>query len=307
MAYQNFNEERYFGDDHVDKVVQVNLKLQNLLSSQFADTDGIYNGVVTASLDQYAEIKLRERVASLCYDNYLDAISCSHSIPVMDKEVDLFLAKIPQGGLILDVGGCWGWHWRRLAKTRPDVGVLIVDLVRSKLPHARNVLGDLVGHQVELMHADATALPFALSPSFQGFDGVWTVQTFQHIPAYGNAAAEAFRVLNSGGQFANYSLNVQTHIRAVKRMLGKDYTTAGWIDGSFWLARASLKQKQQIESIFGNAVSERWSEILFSPELHFIAIGKEGSWLGKLDALLSNKVGFFGCFASQRSFHCQKS
>ena len=102
---------------------------------------------------QTAEIELRERVAAEHYDNYLEALSASHSIPVMDHEVDRFLAAIPQGGLVLDIGGCWGWHWRRLAHTRPDVGVLIVDLVRSNLPHARNVLGSLVGRQVELMHA----------------------------------------------------------------------------------------------------------------------------------------------------------
>ena len=83
--------------------------------------------------------------------------------------------------------------------TRPDVGVLIVDFVRSNLPHARNILGDLVGGQVALMHADATALPFAVDSSFQDFDGVWTVQTFQHIPAYDKAVVEAYRVLKGGG------------------------------------------------------------------------------------------------------------
>jgi hypothetical protein len=89
-------------------------------------------------------------------------------------------------------------------------------------------------------------------------------------------------------------------------MLGKNYPTASWIEGCFWLARASLEQKQQIEEIFGNSVTECWSEILYSPELHFIAPGKDGSWLGKLDALLSNKVGFLRWFARQHSFHCQK-
>ena len=49
--------------------------------------------------------------------------------------------------------------------TRPDVGVLIVDFLRSNLPHGRNVLGDLVGDQVALMHADATALPFVVDPA----------------------------------------------------------------------------------------------------------------------------------------------
>jgi len=285
----------------------MNLKLKNLLQSQLVDADGIYSNHIINTQDQAAEIVLRERVAAVHYDNYLDAISRSHSIPVMDYEVDRFLAKIPQGGLILDVGGCWGWHWRRLATIRPDIGVLIVDFVRSNLPHAHNVLGDLVGDQVALMHADATVLPFTVNSSFKGFDGVWTVQIFQNIPVYDRAVTEAFRILKMGGVFANYSLNVQVHIRGIKRMLGKCYPIENWVEGRFWLARASLKQKQSIETIFGNAVTERWSEILYSPELQFFAPGKAGSWLGKSDALLSNNVGFLRWFASQHSFHCQKA
>ena len=175
-----------------------NLKLKNLLQKQSFDFEGIYSSPIATLQDQAVEKALRESVAALRYDNYLDAISCSHSLAVMDHEVDRFLAKIPQGGLILDIGGCWGWHWRRLAMTRPDLGVLIIDFVRSNLPHARNILGDLVGDQVALMQADATALPFMVDSSFQGFDGVWTLQTFQDIPAYDKALSEAFRILRGG-------------------------------------------------------------------------------------------------------------
>lgn len=187
----------------------MNLKLQNLLQSQPVDADGIYGSLIVASQDQFAEMALRERVALAQYDNYLDAISRSHSVTVMDREVDRFLTKIPQGGLILDVGGCWGWHWRRLAQTRPDIGVLIIDFVRLNLLHAQKILGCLVGHQVALMHADATALPFTINADCAGFDGVWTVQTFQHIPAFDKAVSEAHRVLKRGGGicqlFAQYS------------------------------------------------------------------------------------------------------
>ena len=260
-----------------------------------------------ARTGQNAEIELRERVAAEHYDNYLDAISRSHSISVMDHEVDLFLAKMPHGALILDVGGCWGWHWRRLAQTRPDVGILIVDFVRSNLPHARNVLGDLVGQQVALMHADATALPFNVDENFAGFDGVWTVQTFQHIPDFVKAVSESHRVLKRGGLFVNYSLNVQPPIRWLRRLLGRGYLTKGWVDGAFWLARASDEQKKCIETVFGCMVSERWSEILYSPELRVTAPGRQGSVLGKLDVLLSNNVGFLGWFARQCSFYCEKS
>lgn len=58
--------------------------------------------------------------------------------------------------------------------------------------------------------------------------------------------------------------------------------------------------------IFGNPVTERWSEILYSPELHFTVHSKDGCWLVKLDALLSNNAGFFRWIACQHSFHSQK-
>ena len=281
-------------------------QLQNLLQSHRAGADGIYGSLSALPTDQSVEIALRERVAAEHYDNYLGAISRGHSISVMDHEVDRFLAKMPQAALILDIGGCWGWHWRRLAQTRPDVGVLIIDFVRSNLAHAQNVLGDLIGHQVALMHADATALPFLVDACFPGFDGVWTVQTFQHIPSFNKAVSEAHRVLKRGGGFANYSLNVQPHIRWLYRILGRGYIAEGMVDGHFWLVRASGEQKKIIEAVFGSLVSERWSEILYSPELYFSAPGREGCLIGKLDALLSNNSGFFGWLARQRSFHCEK-
>jgi ubiquinone/menaquinone biosynthesis C-methylase UbiE len=283
----------------------MNSKLEKILSTCAADSDGIYAGMALTSTAQSIEVELRESVAAQHYDNYLDAIVASHSIPVMDYEVRRFLEAIPQGGLILDVGGCWGWHWRFLEQTRPDVEVLIVDFVRQNLPHARNVLGSLVGKQVGLMHADATALPFTIDENFAGFDGIWTVQTFQHVPDFEKAVAEAFRVLKSGGVFANYSLHVQPPIRWIRRLLGKGYLTKGWVE-SFWLARASEDQKRSIAAIFGSTVSDRWSEILYSPELRFTLPGKPGGVLGKLDTLLSNNTGILGWFARQRSFHCQK-
>ena len=124
----------------------MNSKLQKLLSPISIDADEIYLGIDIASQDQASEVELRERVAARKYENYFQAISQSHSIPVMDVEVDQFLAQIPKGGVVLDVGGCWGWHWRRLASTRPDVGVVIVDFVRSNLTHAQQVLGSLIGN-----------------------------------------------------------------------------------------------------------------------------------------------------------------
>jgi ubiquinone/menaquinone biosynthesis C-methylase UbiE len=193
-------------------------------------TDGIYAAPTpTFAQDQDVERELRERVAAQPYDDYMAVIAQSHSIPVMDHEVDRFLATIPRNGIILDAGGCWGWHWRRLAATRPDVGVVIIDLVRANLLHAKRELGELVGGQVALMHADATALPFSdAGNAWPGFDGVWSVQVFQHIPDFGRACREAHRVLRSGGRFATYSLHITPLNRAIYHLLGKPYHTTEW-------------------------------------------------------------------------------
>lgn len=264
--------------------------------------DGIYGSVV-ANGGQQVEIKMREKVAAARHTDPLAHIARHHSVPVMDFEVSRYLSMIPKGGLILDIGGCWGWHWRNLQTVRPDLIVVIVDFVRGNLLHAQTLLGDVINESVFLVHGDATALNFPDGV----FDGVWTVQTFQHIPAFEKAVAEAHRVLKKGGVFANYSLNVQPHIKGIKRIFGKEYPTSGWVAGSFWLARASLQQKRQIEAIFGSKVRERWSEILYSPELRFPAPGREGSYLGKFDALLSNDAGFLRWLARQHTFLCQKT
>ena len=294
------------GGRYYHKLWDLNPKLLHLLQSLNAGEDGIYGEPAPFSHHQSAEIALRERVASARYDNYLDPISCNHSIAVMDQEVDRFLAKIPKGGLILDIGGCWGWHWRRLARTRPDVGMLIVDFVRSNLSHARNVLGSLVGDQVALMHADATALPFSAGGDLMGFDGVWTVQTFQHIPDYALACREAHRVLKPGGRFITYSLQAPTILRALYALLGKTLHLEGQVANSFHLNRASESQKQIVAKVFGNKVSDRYTECLFHPDLRLTFSGKEKSFVGRLDAGLSGMPQVGRWIARQRSFETIK-
>ena len=115
-----------------------------------------------------------------------------------------------------------------------------------------------------LINADATALPFVLDENFHGFDGRLTGQATQHIPACEKAVVEVSRVLK--GVFATYSLNIQAHIKVIKRLVGKVYLTKGWV--------------------------ERWPEIIYSPDLHFPTPGRENSWLEKLDVKFSNNVGF---------------
>jgi len=266
--------------------------------------DGVYLAPMPPTAQQ-AEHELRARVAAQYYDDYLGAIAQSHSIPVMDREVDRFLGAMPLGAAILDVGGCWGWHWRRLASVRPDVGVLIIDFERGNLSHARRLLGPLVGSQVALMHADATALPFPDGDPQTGFDGVWSVQVLQHIPDFETACQEAHRVLRPGGLFANYSLHRTPFVRAVYRMFGRPYHSEGTVEGVYHLTRASDAQQQLIASCFGGARS-RYTECLFHPDLKLTFSGRDDSTIGRLDAWLSDAPVLSRWVARQRSTEARK-
>lgn len=283
-------------------------RLNKLLSWFPQDQQGIYLTTIPLSeADQSVERELRERVAALDYQDYLEAIARSHSIPVMDYEIDRFLAKMPNGALILDIGGCWGWHWRRLANTRPDIGVLIIDLVYSNFKHAQKLLGSLVGTQIALMHADATALPISdFSNAY--FDGVWTVQVFQHIPNFSRACFEAKRVLKRGGHFANYSLHTTPFNQLVYRLFGKTFHTQGMVKNHYYLSRADDTQRQIVADIFQREVKTRYTECLFHPDLRISFTGRLGSILGELDARLLSHMPWLGCcIGRQCSFEVVKA
>lgn len=275
--------------------------VETILSNLNLGADGIYSYDFD-NQDQADEAELRSSVASNSCKDYLQEISKHHSIPVMDREVAHFLCSIPKNGLIVDVGGCWGWHWRHISSSRPDVTVFIVDFIRGNLIHAKSVLGQHIGRNVFLVHGDATSLIF----SDNTFDGWWSVQTLQHIPDYKKAISEAWRVLKVGGVFANYSLNSQALVKSVYRLIGRDYHIKGNIPGSFYLARASREQLKQVEEVFFNKCRVRFSEVIFSPELKFASSGRENSFLGKLDSFLSLDIPVFSWIARQQSFHTTK-
>lgn len=275
----------------------------SLLRSFSRDESGIYSSNYIPKSDQALEVALREKIAKVNYDNYLSAISKSHSIPVMDYEVRYFLSNLPINSQVLDLGGCWGWHWRDIKSIRPDINVLILDFVRTNLLHAKRVLGRLIGDQIELMHGDATKLP---TEFHKFFDGVWTVQTFQHIPSFEQAVLEAYSALKPSGKFCCYSLNTQFPIQFISKVIGKKYHVHGTVEGFYYLSRASQEQRNIIENIFQGTAVERLSEILFSPEIFFDLPGRENSLLGRLDSILSNNLGLMSWFARQKSFHIYK-
>jgi len=264
------------------------------------DSDGIY-GHPPINQAQTGELLFRESITyATAPGNTLMAIGRHHSIPVMDREVRRFIEHLPLNARIVDVGGGWGWHWRNLYQFRPDIQVFIVDLVRSNLLRAKVVLEPQVGSSVFLVHGDALALEFPAS----SFDGYWSVQTLQHIPDLGQALGEARRVLKAGGQFANYSLNVQPLIRLMLRAVRRPYVTDGEYDDHLYLRRATAREEHTTSECFNAPVSHRYSEFLFQPNLRTTFTGREHSTLGKLDSFLSTSNPLLGSLARQQSFHC---
>ena len=220
----------------------------------------------------------------------------------MDHEVSHFTRFLPAGSQILDIGGGWGWHWRKLGKVDRVSRVVLVDFVSENFVHARAILGPLFKKKIEAVGGDACQLPF----SDGSFDAIWTVQTFQHIRDFERACREAWRVLKSGGKFINYSLHAPLLLRVLYRIWGKKFHLEGEVPNRFYLRRADEEQKSIVEQIFQKPVRERFTECLFHPDLRVTRSGKEGSWLGALDAKLSPfpRLGFW--IARQRSFFVVK-
>ena len=219
----------------------------------------------------------------------------------MEREVRAFFGDVPAHGVLVDVGGGWAWHWRRLDVERPDVSVVVVDFVRENLRHAARMLGALVNRQVFLVHGDATTLPFPSSV----FDGYWSVQALQHIPDFEQAVTEAHRVLRPNGQFACYSLNRAKLLELAYRLMRRPYHVRGKRPGSFFLARGSAQEAIVVERVFRSPVTCRYTEVLFHPDFG-LRTGGDASWIGRADGYLSSRLPLFAWIARQRSYHVRK-
>ena len=274
-------------------------QINEILSGLSQDENGVwYSSFENTS--QQKEIRMRKKVAAKIYDDYLDEVANHHSVEVMDYEVKRALQQLPENGVIVDVGGCWGWHWRNLCWQRPDVQVVIMDFVKENLLHAQNVLGLNINKSIHLVHGDATQCPF---PD-DSFDLYWSVQTLQHVPDFVKCVEEAKRILSGEGRFLNYSLNREKAVEILYRVFGKNYVVEGYT-GSMFLSRASVTQISQIEKVFDNPVEKRFSEVLFHPDLR-LKTGRVGSLWGKLDAKIGSGLPILGLIARQQSFQTFK-
>lgn len=275
-----------------------------ILKGCVIDANQIYRSKSSFIDTNETEIQFRSKVAKTLDGHPLLMVERSHSVEVMDDQVKSFLELLPKDCNILDIGGCWGWHWRKLHANGYGATIFIVDFVYENLLIARKLLSDLVGSEnIFLVCADATSLPFDDGL----FDAIWSVQCFQHIRNIEQALIEANRVLLNGGLFMNFSLNYQPPIRLIYSIFDLQYSRSQVIDEEYYLARSSNAMTMLIEKIFRGSVTHGWSEIIFKPELLFFPPGREGSILGKLDSRLS-KIGYlFKWIARQQSTCVRKN
>lgn len=263
--------------------------------------DDIY-GYIKNDTSQEIEIQLRKKIASKNYNNYLLEISKHHSIPVMDSEIKRFLKDIPINGLILDIGGCWGWHWRKIDKMRPDVKIVILDFVRENFKHTKIILNNFLGINIFLVHGNALSLDF----NDNTFDGVWSSQVTQHIPNYNSVVKEVFRVLKIKGYFSDYILNNAALVRMIYKLFNKPYHLEGYVHDFYYLRRTNYESKKELSRVFKNKLITRFTEIIFSPGIGLPIGGHNNSILGRFDSLLSGTSLFLGLVARQSSFHIRK-
>jgi len=119
------------------------------------DIDGIY-GHAPINLAQKGESAFRQSVANSSPNiDILREVGRHHSIQVMDREVRRFIHQLPLNARVVDIGGCWGWHWRNLFRFRPDIQMFIVDFVRSNLLHARSILEPQIDKSIFLVFSRA--------------------------------------------------------------------------------------------------------------------------------------------------------
>ena len=262
--------------------------------------DACIYGKIKSPASQKKEFINRRKVAKSYYQNFYNHISDHHSIQVMDLEIANLLKKIPKNSIICDVGGCWGWHWRNISLQRPDINIVIIDLVYANLLIAKKLLKKKINKQIYLVNDDICELKI----NKKIFNTVWTVQTLQHIPKYSNAIKNIYKTLKEDGYLYNYNLNINYIVRIIYKIFNKKYLIKGY-NNDFYLERSNKNQKKIIKKIFKNKITTRYTELLFHPDLK-IKTGTIKNLFGKIDTFLSGSLIFKKFFARQEAFIVKK-
>jgi ubiquinone/menaquinone biosynthesis C-methylase UbiE len=277
------------------------LEISKILKKYYSyNKDACIYGKIKSPASQKKEFKNRRKVAKSYYQNFYNHISDHHSIQVMDREIANLLEKIPKNSIICDIGGCWGWHWRNIGLQRPDINIVIIDLVYENLVIAKKLLKKKINKQIHLVNDDICELKI----NKEIFNVVWTVQTLQHIPKYLNAIKNIYKIINADGYLYNYNLNINYIVKIIYKLFNKKYLIKGY-NNDFYLERSNINQKKIIKKIFKNKIVTRYTELLFHPDLK-IKTGTIKNLFGKIDTFLSGSLIFKKVLARQEAFIVKK-
>jgi ubiquinone/menaquinone biosynthesis C-methylase UbiE len=277
------------------------LEISKILKKYYSyNKDACIYGKIKSPTSQKKEFKNRRKVAKSYYQNFYNHISDHHSIQVMDREIANLLKKIPKNSIICDIGGCWGWHWRNIGLQRPDINIVIIDLVYENLVIAKKLLKKKINKQIHLVNDDICELKI----NKEIFNVVWTVQTLQHIPKYLNAIKNIYKIINADGYLYNYNLNINYIVKIIYKLFNKKYLIKGY-NNDFYLERSNINQKKIIKKIFKNKIVTRYTELLFHPDLK-IKTGTIKNLFGKIDTFLSGSLIFKKVLARQEAFIVKK-
>ncbi len=140
------------------------------------------------------------------------------------------LDDLPAPRAVLDIGTGTGMLLGRLADRYPAARAVGVDLAPAMAEAARD---SLAGRGVEILVADAEALPFADNT----FDLVVSSSTFQWLETLHGAFGEAHRVLAPGGRF-RFALFGGETLRELKASYRQALASGGGPDRTHQFATA---------------------------------------------------------------------
>jgi ubiquinone/menaquinone biosynthesis C-methylase UbiE len=124
------------------------------------------------------------------------------------------LLPAASGGRALDVGCGWGYNLFLLrSRGYTPVGI---DIVQNDFLAASRI-ADANGHQIDLLGADMSSLPFGNGH----FEAVTAVETFEHVfyPDRKRAVREVRRILAPGGTFILSTPNYFSLVESAKRIV----------------------------------------------------------------------------------------
>lgn len=255
--------------------------------------DGILLLVKDHDLVQREEQAFRNALAARYFDRHpeevLGIVAEHHCSEVMGARASRFRKSFRDGDWILDVGIGFGWHWLEAGLSGMVLGI---DLSLGNLRLASRLLQNR--QDVVLVLADVAALPLR----DRTITGLWSVQTFQHLPgpALESALREVDRVMRDEFQIEVYNLNPSLARRIgyslkgtiLRRRSAREHFYMNWLSAKQW---AQVWEKVRAGA---TTISRGYSELFFHPEVGLRPkpypirwernIGKYGSGLAALFA-----------------------